>query len=172
MVRFPSLIVCLVASSAYCLPVVVYDGPQSKPLISAIPTLANTMQVQSLNQSLAELREKAAETGIDWGGLQSELEPGYLEALQFKDGFGADIQPFFVMGIDDLSIRWLAHRYEKLTNYTKLCYVINPTSADDFVRLRSLYPDIIFIPAHGDFFKERLGVDRYPFFVDKKGIYQ
>lgn len=161
------------AASAYASepPVVIFDNGLAVPVMDAVPGLRQSTQVQDVGVSL-EAYKKEASKFVRVFPLTTSLKPGKQPELKFNEELPAQFQSFFVVGADELSVRWLNHRKSDLVKFTKLGYVVHASTEQEFLKLKELFPEFTFVPATGDFFTERLGVTAFPFFINSVGVFQ
>ncbi|MDY6216095.1 integrating conjugative element protein [Actinobacillus porcinus] len=82
------------------------------------------------------------------------------------------IQPFFLVGYDDVSMDWLNANRDKLIKLQATGLVINVKTEAELQALRDILPELTFMPAPADSLSERLGIQHYPLLLTSEGIYQ
>ncbi len=73
--------------------------------------------------------------------------------------------PFFLIGTDPDSVRWLAQRRERLVELRAVGMVVNVATAEDLAALREQAPDLELRPIPGDDLAKRFGLDHYPVLI-------
>lgn len=152
-------------------PVVVYRGPQSVPV-----SLYSRALTQPLTRPAAQhtMRlERTPRTGVTPLKARLPLAPRQLRpgraAVQRTQ---APVHPFFVMGMDRISLAWLAQSLPTLRAINATGMVVQVTRREDWQRLQSkaqasglslaLYPDTGL--------KEAYGITTYPVLVVPQGL--
>lgn len=101
--------------------------------------------------------------------ITSVMTPGTVESIDIDI---PSLQPFIIIGYDDLSIQWLKMKkidLEAMTNIVGI--VVNVNSIDELNYLRNLV-NIPLYPMQGDDLTERLNIYKYPVLVTGKSIEQ
>ncbi|ERS11647.1 hypothetical protein Q668_18640 [Alcanivorax sp. PN-3] len=73
--------------------------------------------------------------------------------------------PFFLIGTDPDSVRWLKQRRDRLVELRAVGMVVNVATAEDLAALREQAPDLELRPIPGDDLAERFGLDHYPVLI-------
>ena len=79
-------------------------------------------------------------------------------------------QPFFLLGTDPLSQRWLAQNRARLLELHAMGLVVEAAGAADYARLQALAGALPLAPVVGTDIAQALGVDHYPVLVTAAGI--
>jgi len=82
------------------------------------------------------------------------------------------LQPFFLIGDDELSKAWLAQRLDQLQQLQAVGLVINVASAERFAEVRQWAQGLQVVPAPADDLAGRLGVQHYPLLITATAIQQ
>ncbi len=82
------------------------------------------------------------------------------------------LQPFFLIGDDDLSREWMEERREILRKIGAFGLVVNVESREGLEQLRNLVPDLTLSPVSGDDLAQRLRLSHYPVLITSTGIEQ
>ena len=82
------------------------------------------------------------------------------------------LPPFFMIGDDDLSQRWLIARKDTLQSIGAMGLVVNVISFQRFNELQALVPDLKLSPVSGDDIATRLGLAHYPVLITSTAIEQ
>ncbi|WP_416139111.1 integrating conjugative element protein [Halomonas sp. HK25] len=80
--------------------------------------------------------------------------------------------PFFLVGDDALSLRWLEARREVLRELNAVGLVIEVDTVEGLQRLREAAPGLELRPTPGDDLAGRLGLAHYPVLVTPQGLEQ
>ncbi|CAK7008730.1 integrating conjugative element protein [Saezia sanguinis] len=80
--------------------------------------------------------------------------------------------PFFLIGDDELSRKWLKERSSMLRELGVFGLVVNVDSMDSLSQLRQLAPEIILSPIPGDDLAARLQLSHYPVLITSSSIEQ
>lgn len=98
------------------------------------------------------------------------MRPGIIKGHRFDSN--KRIQPFAVAGSDELSLKWLKFRFEKLKELNAPIYIVEAESFDLLSRLATQFKGLKFVPSSGDKIGEDLKVKAYPFLVTSSGVWQ
>jgi len=82
------------------------------------------------------------------------------------------LTPFFIVGDDELSRRWLQARYPMLQSLGAFGLVVNVQTLDALQSLRQLAPGLTLSAVPGDDLAYRLKLEHYPALVTSTGIEQ
>jgi len=82
------------------------------------------------------------------------------------------LTPFFIVGDDELSRRWLQARYPVLQSLGAFGLVVNVQTMDALQSLRQLVPGLMLSAVPGDDLAYRLKLEHYPALVTSTGIEQ
>lgn len=82
------------------------------------------------------------------------------------------LQPFFLVGDDELSRRWLADHASSLRERGFVGLVVNVQTPEALAHLRELALGISLSPVSADDLADRLGLDHYPAQITATGIEQ
>lgn len=101
--------------------------------------------------------------------ITSVMAPGNVESIDIDI---PSLQPFIIIGYDELSIQWLKMKKSDLEAMTNIVgIVVNVNSIDELNYLRNLV-NIPLYPMQGDDLTERLNIYKYPVLVTGKFIEQ
>ena len=102
--------------------------------------------------------------------VRSELlTPGQVVSRSIQ---APNLLPFFMIGDDDLSRRWLIARKDTLQSIGAMGLVVNVKSLQRFNELQALVPDLKLSPVSGDDIATRLGLANYPVLITSTSIEQ
>ena len=82
------------------------------------------------------------------------------------------MSPFFLVGDDPLSLRWLEARGEILRELNAVGLVVEVATVEGLQRLREVTPGLELRPTPGDDLAGRLGLAHYPVLVTSQGLEQ
>lgn len=95
------------------------------------------------------------------------MSPGTVESVQRRLPYL--VQPFFLIGSDDYSKRWLLDRKTSLIKLKAIGYVINVNSLADLQALSTLAGGLRLAPISGEFFATQLKLKHYPVLISRQG---
>lgn len=101
--------------------------------------------------------------------VSHSLTPGKVTPRQFNL---PGMQPIFLVGVDELSQKWLAQRKSLLIKINAVGLVVN---VDDYAKLqniRQIVPEISLQPVSADDLAKRLNLYHYPVLITDKGLSQ
>lgn len=98
------------------------------------------------------------------------LSPGQVEARRLD--LPSRMSPFFLVGDDPLSLRWLEARVEILSEINAVGLVIEVATLAGLQRLREAAPGLELRPTPGDDLAGRLELEHYPVLVIPRGLEQ
>lgn len=82
------------------------------------------------------------------------------------------LQPFFLIGDDDLSHTWLRQHAATLREHDAVGLVVNVGTSEGLAQLRLLAPGLPLAPVSADELADRLGLRHYPVLITSTGIEQ
>lgn len=97
------------------------------------------------------------------------LTPGQVQGRAIN---APGLLPFFLIGDDELSRRWLASRRETLQRLGAVGLVVNVASAERLAAIRSWAPGLAISPVAGDDLAARLGLTHYPVLLTATALEQ
>ncbi|KUM40151.1 integrating conjugative element protein [Pseudomonas sp. EpS/L25] len=97
------------------------------------------------------------------------LTPGPVQGRALN---APGLQPFFLVGDDELSRRWLASRGETLQRLGAAGLAVNVTSAERLTVIRSWASGLAISPVVGDDLASRLGLAHYPVLITPTALEQ
>lgn len=97
------------------------------------------------------------------------ISPGMVERRPMN---APGLRPFFMVGDDDLSKKWLEERSEALSAMGAVGMVVDVETSAALSQLRAIVPTLTLLPTPGDDVAGRLGLDHYPVLVTDKSIEQ
>lgn len=101
----------------------------------------------------------------------AKMRPGFLKGHRFKSR-KKGVKPFAVVGMDELSKKWLEMRKDKLIELKAPIFVVEARSVEQIKSLPSLFKGLKFVAANGDGLATDLRVNSYPFLVMSSGVWQ
>ncbi|KTT00598.1 integrating conjugative element protein [Pseudomonas oryzihabitans] len=97
------------------------------------------------------------------------LTPGTVQGRALN---APGLQPFFLVGDDELSRQWLASRGETLQRLGAVGLVVNVASADRLAVIRRWTGGLAVSPVVGDDLAARLGLTHYPVLITATALEQ
>lgn len=97
------------------------------------------------------------------------LTPGTVQGRALN---APGLQPFFLVGDDELSRRWLASRGETLQRLGAVGLAVNVASADRLAVIRRWAGGLAVSPVVGDDVASRLGLAHYPVLITPTALEQ
>ncbi|WP_244287656.1 integrating conjugative element protein [Vreelandella nigrificans] len=120
---------------------------------------------------VSEPQEPLSISELDMLPVVSEtLTPGRAEARSLE--LPAGTTPFFLVGDDDLSLKWLEQRGDILRSMYAVGLVVNVQGAEGMERLRNAAPGLELRPVAGDDLAGRVGLSHYPVLITATRIEQ
>ncbi|PKG68602.1 hypothetical protein CXF64_19975 [Pseudoalteromonas sp. GutCa3] len=98
------------------------------------------------------------------------MQPGIMKSFKFNER--KTVTPFAVVGTDNLSLKWLNLRRNKLNELNAPIFVVQARSFSVIADLASSFDDLNFVPSSGDGIGADLNVGSYPFLVTEIGVFQ
>lgn len=98
------------------------------------------------------------------------LTPGHVTTRSLD--LPGRMTPFFIVGADTLSVRWLKQRGDRLRQLHAVGLVVNVKTAAQLKRLRRIGNGLVLRPVAGDDIAKRLELSHYPVLVTPKGVQQ
>ncbi|WP_269495602.1 integrating conjugative element protein [Castellaniella sp. S9] len=99
----------------------------------------------------------------------AKLTPGAVARRVIE---AAGLQPFFLIGDDEVSQAWLRRHAVSLRERSAAGLVVNVETAQGLERLRALAPGLQLWPVSADDLADRLGLRHYPALITATGIEQ
>ena len=148
-------------------PVVVYSGAQAVPAAPYIQSLAQP-RPQSDRRANPTPKPGVVPLETRLPLIPRQLRPGTPSVHRTR----APVQPFFIVGMDRISLDWLARTLPTLLSINATGMVVQAANGDDWLRLQNkaqaaglslaLYPDTGL--------REAYGITTYPMLVVPPGI--
>ncbi|GAB3683846.1 integrating conjugative element protein [Salinisphaera sp. T31B1] len=98
------------------------------------------------------------------------LSPGSVRARHLT--LPAGMTPFFIIGADPLSLRWLKQRGDRLRDLHAVGLVVNVDSATQLKQLRRIGKGLVLRPVAGNDIAARLDLAHYPLLITPQGVQQ
>jgi len=119
----------------------------------------------------AEARTRGPVTEADMLPVTSDrLTLGHVTARSLD--LPGRMTPFFIVGADKLSVRWLKQRGDRLRHLHAVGLVVNVKTAAQLKQLRRIGDGLVLRPVAGDDIATRLELSHYPVLVTPKGVQQ
>lgn len=96
------------------------------------------------------------------------LRVGTLEAQRRSTGVS---RPFFLIGTDDTSLRWLKANRERLLALQALGLIVEAPNATAYRRVAAAAEGLLVRPVNADSIAEALRIEHYPVLVTAEGIF-
>lgn len=170
-------------SSAFAELTVIYDSGQTQPLQALLsPLLLDEGQSGTSAESIIQnppskpLLGPAAinnllpirSPGLQVGDIvDRQLDPEILARLA-----QGNPRPFFLIGSDALSLRWLAAHRDTLKALGAVGMLVQADTQDDVQRVADVAQGLSITLGSGSDLATALGVNRYPVLITRKGITQ
>ncbi|WP_435633453.1 integrating conjugative element protein [Carnimonas bestiolae] len=147
-----------------------HGGRPARPFFAAISGSGVNTPTQTEPKNQAGHPMPAA-SEADMLPVSSEhLTPGRVspQRLQLPRGF----QPFFIVGNDGLSVRWLEQRGEALREMHAVGLIVNVASTQELEALKHVGGNLEMHPVKGDDLAQRLRISHYPVLISAQGLEQ
>ena len=100
------------------------------------------------------------------------LGPSQLDRINQQLNLPSYVTPFFVLGVDHLSMQWLQARLPQLVDMGAVGLVVNVATVSELERLRSIAPGVELRPTPGDMLREQFLLPGYPVLISSNGLEQ
>lgn len=100
------------------------------------------------------------------------LSPASLDHVNQQLVLPHSMTPFFVLGVDRLSMDWLKARLPYLRDMGAVGLIVNVENAAELARLRSIAPGIELRATPGDTLREQFLLPGYPVLISSQGVEQ
>ncbi|MFV0279039.1 MAG: PFL_4695 family integrating conjugative element protein [Parahaliea sp.] len=162
---------------------VIYDSGQTRPLAPLLrPLLPNQPPVAGATGQKPNSLAPASTLGpADLRNLLPVQSPG----LQVGDIAGRQLapavmarlaqgnpRPFFLVGSDEVSLRWLAHHRATLQSLGAVGMLVQAATAEDVRRVVVAAQGLPMTLGAADDLASALGIDRYPILITREGLQQ
>lgn len=101
--------------------------------------------------------------------ISTKLTPGQVTTKHIKV---QALTPFFIIGSDSLSKKWLLERKDELLNMGAKGLVVNVQTGYELDELQALVPKLLLQPTYGDDIATRLNLAHYPVLITSEIITQ
>ena len=153
------LIGCLIGLPVYAKPEVIADfGGRS----SGIPDVSAILKS-------SPVAKKPLGPVFDPFPVESNLQLG--KQASFTHDKPVD-KPFFIVGGDPQSLRWLSENYQFFLEVQARGLITNINSQEEFDNIRALFPNIHLIPVNVDDMATIFEFHHYPVFINKTSVEQ
>lgn len=163
----------LIAGAAHAELTVVadYGGQSAQPYYESITgSRAKKPNDQRQSQRKAGLPETIRQ-GYFLPVHSKLLSPGPVDYRKIKIP-ATMTRPFFLIGADPLSQRWLKKRGPRLRELNAVGLVVDVETPVELKRLRQLADGLMLQPVAGDDIAKRLGLSHYPVLITSTGVQQ
>lgn len=96
------------------------------------------------------------------------MTPGPFEPIRRRTGVS---RPFFLVGSDAYSLKWLAQNHDRLIKLHALGLVVEVADAVVFGDVESAAAGLVVRPVPADLIAKHLGVKHYPALITAEGIF-
>jgi len=96
------------------------------------------------------------------------LTVGGVEVERRRTGVS---QPFFLVGCDDTSLRWLQENRERLIALRAFGLVVDAPTVEAYRQLESVAQGLVVRPVPADVLAEHLGIRHYPVLITADGFF-
>ena len=162
---------------------VIYDSGQTRPLAPLLrPLLPNQQPVAgAIGQNPKSLAPASTSGPADFRNLLPVQSPG----LQVGDIAGHQLapavlarlaqgnpRPFFLVGSDEVSLRWLAHHRNTLQSLGAVGMLVQADTDEGVRSVVAAAQGLRLTLGAGEDLARALGIDRYPILITSEGIQQ
>jgi integrating conjugative element protein (TIGR03765 family) len=81
-------------------------------------------------------------------------------------------KPFFIIGGDAQSLRWLSENYHYFLKIQAKGLITNLNSQEEFDNIQTLFPDVRLMAVNVDDMTTLFGIQHYPVFINKTSVEQ
>jgi integrating conjugative element protein (TIGR03765 family) len=146
-----------------------HGGQSARPYYA--PIAAAGVDEKDAYSARTEAMNRGPITESDLLPVHSDrLTPGTVAARQAA--LPAGMTPFFIIGADQLSLRWLKQRGDRLRELHAVGLVVNVDDAAQLKQLRQAGDGLVLRPVAGDDIARRLDLSHYPALMTSKGVQQ
>ncbi len=147
---------------------VIYDSGNTRPLAPYLEILEDTEPFAS-PPPMTEPRLGAAEVRALLPIRSPGLSPGPVQARSHNTPFS---RPFFLIGSDDHSRRWLAKHRQRLKEIGAVGMLVQAETLEDLQAIARLAGGLSIMPASAADIATALGISHYPVLISRQGIEQ
>ncbi|WP_404360449.1 PFL_4695 family integrating conjugative element protein [Methylotuvimicrobium sp. KM1] len=157
------ILIALFSTAANSEPVVLFDAGNTQPMPDRVqispPNYQQSLRLPDIPQNVDPLPV-----------LSQALTPGPVQS-RVIDRPGLD-RPVFIVGYDELSLKWLRHNLEPLKRHRATGIVVNVENQDQLRQLRQAAEGLEVNPVPGDKIARKLELTHYPVLISKNRIEQ
>ncbi len=162
---------------------VIYDSRQTRPLApllrplfpnqppaadAASPKNQNLAPASTLGPADLSTLLPVQSPGLQVGDIAGrQLAPSVLARLA-----QGNPRPFFLVGSDEVSLRWLAHHRNTLQSLGAVGMLVQADTAEDVRSAVAAAQGVPMTLGAGDDLARALGIDRYPILITREGLQQ
>ncbi len=147
---------------------VIYDSGNTRPLAPYLKILDDTEPTVS-PPPMTEPKLGAAEVQALLPIRSPGLSPGPIQARSHNRPFS---RPFFLIGSDDQSRRWLAKHRARLEEIGAVGMLVQAETLEDLQAIARLAEGLPIMPASAADIATALGISHYPVLISRQGIEQ
>ena len=162
---------------------VIYDSGQTRPLAPLLkPLLSNQPPVADATGQKPQRLAPASTLGpADLRNLLPVQSPGLrvcdIAGRQLASAVLARLaqgnpRPFFLVGSDEASLRWLTHHRATLQSLGAVGMLVQADTAEEVRNVVAAAQGLPMTLGAGDDLARALGIDRYPILITREGIQQ
>ena len=179
------LMACLAGTSLFAAPVVIHDGGPTRPLAPLLePLRSDDMQTDGSDPRSPSRPEPTPAPVSDEAILARLLpvrSPGLQVGALTDTELSPEVQtrlaqgnprPFFMVGSDEGSIRWLSVNAKTLKDLGALGLLVQAETREDIRRVIEAAQGLSITPGSGSDLARVLGIRHYPVLITRDGITQ
>ncbi len=174
----------LVASPAFAELAVIYDSGQTRPLAPLLePLLSDTPQTHETSHAEGPSRPDLGH--LPGEGMLTRLLPVRSPSLRVGTLVDtapvlgvrarlaqANLRPFFLVGSDPFSLRWLAANAQTLRKLGAVGLLVQAETEEDVRRVGEAAQGLSITPGSGSDLARTLGIRHYPVLITRDGFMQ
>jgi len=160
---------------------VIYDSGHTKPIAPLLKPFVSDQRQPDHPAAAADSADQKVLNGATLSNLLPVRSPGLLvgdlAGRQLKTGVQARLaqgnpRPFFLIGSDRLSLKWLATHRDTLRSIGAVGMLVQADTEQDARNVAEISQGLSITLGSGSDLARALGVDRYPVLITRDGITQ
>lgn len=171
-----TLFLLMLSQNGLAEPKIIHDTGAARSITDFFPLPAELGEPRPLTDQDVEFIEKEREAALEhmasffYPIKSSAFSRGKIASR--KANYPQINKPFFLIGTDRFSIRWVQLNKQELLKRRAMGFLIKAQSPDDLVKVQKMFPEFTIQPLDADRMAQSLKINKYPVFISSTEVIQ